>query len=157
MAPQLPHRKTLKTTVGTSRLAQRRIFIFGPPCYFKLGPFRKAEVAVVTFSDSDSASVEKFLNPGPKNFQTFKSDSCSDTDCHRCNCSSARPMFYFKNAIYEYHPDSCCWKWKVTPGPGPVFHKFLTPAFQIRSYLCCKPFWYIKKLGYWFRLINNSS
>jgi len=57
--------------------------------------------------------------------------------------------------------------------PGPVFNKCSTPdkcstekdrillelaqAFQIRSNLWCRRFWYTKKLGYGFRLINNSS
>jgi len=30
-------------------------------------------------------------------------------------------------------------------------------AFQICNHLWCRPFWYTKKLGYWFHLINNSS
>jgi len=43
------------------------------------------EVAVVTFSDSDSVPVPKVLNPapdpGPAIFQISESDSCSDSGC----------------------------------------------------------------------------
>jgi len=41
----------------------------------------KAKVAGVTFSDSDSAPVAKFLNPGPDPaiLQIWESDSCSDS------------------------------------------------------------------------------
>ena len=46
-----------------------------------------AEVAGVTFSDSDSTPISKFLNPdpGPKIFQIWESDSCSDSGYHRSN------------------------------------------------------------------------
>ena len=50
---------------------------------------------------------------------------------------------------------------RVTPDPGPFFHKFLTPRrvrkqnagssrsrLRIRIHLWCRPFWHIKKLGY---------
>jgi len=47
------------------------------------------EVAGVTYSDS--APVPKFLNPGPEIFQISKSDSCSDSSCHRSNRNL--PMF----------------------------------------------------------------
>jgi len=31
--------------------------------------------------------------------------------------------------MYKAHADSCYFrKWHVTPHPGPVFHKFFTPA-----------------------------
>jgi len=54
-----------------------------------------ADVAGVTFSDSDSAPVPKFLNPGPAIFQIWKSDSCSDSGySHRSN--SNLPMFLLK-------------------------------------------------------------
>jgi len=45
-------------------------------------------VAGVTFSDFDSAPVQKFLNPvpGPATFLIRESDSCSDSGYnHRCN------------------------------------------------------------------------
>jgi len=41
------------------------------------------DVAGVTFSDSDSAFVPKFLNPGPAILQIWESDSCSDSGCNR--------------------------------------------------------------------------
>ena len=46
-------------------------------------------MAGVTFSDSDSAPVPKFWNPdlGPKTFQIWESDFCSDSTCHRSNCN----------------------------------------------------------------------
>ena len=61
------------------------------------------------------------------------------------------PCFYLRND----HTDSCyCRNGKVTPGPGPVFHMFLTPdpgpkekrrilpeltpVIRIRSHLWCK-------------------
>jgi len=79
-------------------------------------------VAGVTFSDSDSAPVSKFLNPGLAIFQIWESDSCSDCGCnHRFNRNL--PMFDLKND----HTHSCyCRNWKVTPDPGPFFPKFLT-------------------------------
>jgi len=46
----------------------------------------KAEVAGVTFSDSDSAPVPKFLNPRPAILKVWESDSCSDSGYnHRAN------------------------------------------------------------------------
>jgi len=46
-------------------------------------------VAVVTFSDFDSAPVPKLLNldagPSLQNFQIWESHSCSDSGFHRCN------------------------------------------------------------------------
>jgi len=54
------------------------------------------EVAGVTFSDSDSAPVSKFLNPGPAIFQIWESDSCSDSGYnHQSNLNL--PMFLLKN------------------------------------------------------------
>jgi len=47
-----------------------------------------SEVDGVTFSDSDSAPVLKFLNPdrGPAILQIWESDSCSDSGYnHRSN------------------------------------------------------------------------
>ena len=65
----------------------------GPLAILNWGPFRKAEVGVVTFSDYHSTPVPKFLDPdsasGPKNFQIWEPDSCSDSGYHRCNRNSA--------------------------------------------------------------------
>jgi len=49
------------------------------------------QVARVTFSDSDSASVPKFLNPYPaqKFFWIWESDSFSNSANHQCNRNSA--------------------------------------------------------------------
>jgi len=79
-----------------------------------------AEVAGVTFSDSDSAPFPKFWNPDPAIFQIWQSHSCSDSGYnHQTNLNL--PIFYLRNA----HTDSCyCRNWKVTPDPGPVFPKF---------------------------------
>jgi len=57
------------------------------------------EVAGVTLSDSDSTHVLKFsnLDPGTKVFQTWESDSFSDSVFHRCNRNLA--MFLLK----EWH------------------------------------------------------
>jgi len=88
---------------------------------------RLPEVAGVTFSDSESAPVPKFLNPdpGPAIFQIWQSDSCSDSGYnHRSNHNL--PMFLLRNDPI----DSYCQNWKATPDPGPVFHKFLTPGLD---------------------------
>jgi len=137
---------------------QRRIFIFGALGYFTLGALLEGRMAVVTFSASESARLPKFLNPdpGPKNFQIRL--------MLRLRLPSMQPKFsyglcfYSRNAIYE-----------TTQTPGaenekrlycrsrPVFYKFLTPApgpkekgrilpkstlaFQILSFVWCRPFW----------------
>jgi len=50
------------------------------------------EVAGVTFSDSNSAAVPKFLNPGQEIFQLSEFDSCSNSGYnHRSNRNF--PMF----------------------------------------------------------------
>ena len=55
----------------------------------------QAEVAKVTFSESNSAPVPKFLNPDPEFFQIWESDSCSDFDYnHRSNRNL--PLFSLK-------------------------------------------------------------
>ena len=55
---------------------------------------RGGRLAGVKFSDCDSALVPKFFNPhpSPKFFLIWKSKSCSDSDYHQCNRSSA--MFW---------------------------------------------------------------
>ena len=82
-------------------------------------------MAGVTFTDSDSAPVPKFLipDPSPEIFQIWESDSCSDFGYHRS--SRNLPMFCLRND----YTDSChCPTWKVTPDP--VFHKFLTSGLD---------------------------
>ena len=83
---------------------------------------RPLEVAGVTFSDSDSAPVPKFLNPdpGPAIFQILKSDS-------RCNHRSSRnlPMFFLKKWPFRL---LLLLKLKSDPDPGLAFPKFLTPG-----------------------------
>jgi len=55
----------------------------------------KTEVAGVTFSDSDSVPVPKFLNQGTSKFQIWESDCCSDSGYnHRSNHNL--PMFSHK-------------------------------------------------------------
>jgi len=107
-------------------------------------------VGRVTFSDSDSAPVPKFLNPCPAILQISESDSFSDSGYNNCFNRNLR-TFYLRND----HTNSCyCRNTKVIPDP--VFHTFLTPgpgpvpkekcrillestpAFRIRSHLCCK-------------------
>jgi len=77
-----------------------------------------AEVAGVTFADSDSAAVPKFLNPGPDPdlaiLQIRESDSCSDSGCdHRCNRDL--PMFLPKKLPHRL---LLLPKWKTEFGSG---------------------------------------
>jgi len=59
---------------------------------------------------------------GSEFFQIRESDSCSDSSCnHRSN--SNLPMFSLYKWTHCY-----CRNWKVTPDPGPVFPKLLTPG-----------------------------
>jgi len=83
-----------------------------------------AEVAGVTFLESDSAPVSKFWNPCPAIFQIWESDSCQ-TPVAIINPTLIHPCFSSRN-----NPtDSCyCRNLKVTPDPGPIFPKFLTPG-----------------------------
>jgi len=59
-------------------------------------PYQTPEVAGVSFYGSDSASVPKFLNPGPDSglalLQIWKSDSCSDSVCNHWSNHNL-PMF----------------------------------------------------------------
>jgi len=107
-----------------------------------------AEVAGVSFSDSESAPVPKFWNPGqdprPAIFQIWESDSCSDSGYnHQSNLNL--PMFLLKE-----WPQRLLLLLKMKSGSGPVFPKFLlpnpgpkekrrilpgsTPVMRIRSY-----------------------
>ena len=83
-----------------------------------------ADVTGVYFSGPGSAPVPKFLNPGPAILQIRESDSCSDSGYnHRSNRNLT--MFSPK----KDRTDSCyCRNERVTPDPGPLFHKFLTPG-----------------------------
>jgi len=124
-------------------------------CHISLNPALLAlapEVAEVTFSDSDSTLVPKFLNPGPDPgpaiFQISESDSCLDSG-YNYQSNRNLPMFLLKKC-----PHSCyCRNWKVAPDPGLVFAKFLTPGpkekrrilpestpvLRIESHLCLAP------------------
>ena len=76
----------------------------------------------VTFLDSYSACVSKFLNPGPAPlfFQIWESGSSSDSGFNR-----KLTMLLFKSD----DADSCyCRNWKLTLESGTVFQKFLTPG-----------------------------
>ena len=71
----------------------------GPDPYSSLMHTSASEVARVTFSDSNSASLPKVLNPGPDPapaiFQIWESDTCSDSGYnHRSNRNL--PMFLLK-------------------------------------------------------------
>jgi len=114
-----------------------------------------AEVASITFSDSDSTPVSEFWNPGPDpgppNIKIKKSDSCSDSGY---NNRFSRNLLMFLLKKWS-HWLLYCRNWKVAPDPGPVFHKFLTsgpdpdpkekrrilpestPALRIHDHLCC--------------------
>jgi len=82
-----------------------------------------AKVAGVTFSDYDTAPVQKFWirirnvfkfeNPTPATIDVAEMQQC----------------LYFSNDTYTDRTDSrCSRKYKVTPDTGPVFHEFFTPA-----------------------------
>jgi len=62
------------------------------------------EVAGVTFSDSDSASIPKFLNPTPVQNPATIIDQ-----------TVLYPCFYLRN---DRKDSCCCRNWKVTPGVG---------------------------------------
>jgi len=91
-------------------------------------PTPTPEVAGVTFSDSDSAPVPKFLNldpvPGPAILQIWESDSCSDSGYnHRSNRNL--PMFLPKKWPHRL---LLLPKWKIDSGSASGFHKFSTPG-----------------------------
>ena len=94
-------------------------------------------MAVVVFSDSNPLLSQKFLSPdpGPKNFQIWEYDSCSDLGYHRRNRNSA--FFYLRYATLFLLKKCLYTKTTLTRAdenekwlrfPDPVFHKFLTPA-----------------------------
>jgi len=98
----------------------------GPDPYSSLMHTSASEVARVTFSDSNSASLPKVLNPGPDPapaiFQIWESDTCS-TPAIIIDPTEIYPCFYLRN---DHADSSYCRNWKVTPGP--FFHKILTPC-----------------------------
>jgi len=56
-------------------------------------------------------------------FFKFENPTSVQTPVTIINPTLIFPCFYLRNG----HTDSCyCRNWKVTPDPGPVFHKFLT-------------------------------
>jgi len=82
-------------------------------------PLKVAALAGVTFSDSDSAPVQKCLNPGPdpgpKFLKTWESCSGSDSANHRPRFSSVCAY-----DVYKDHEDFCyCRNLKLTPDAGP--------------------------------------
>ena len=92
----------------------------------------KPEVAGVTFSDSDSAPVPKFLNPnpdpGPASLQIQESDSCLDSGY---NHRSKRhlPMFLPKKLLHRL---LLLLKWKSDSG-----HRYFT-NFWLRVRIRCQ-------------------
>jgi len=82
-----------------------------------------SEVAGVTFSDSDSTPVPKFLNPGPdpgpEIFLILESESCSESDYnHRSNRNL--PRFLLKICPHRL---LLLPRLKSDSGPGPFFSK----------------------------------
>ena len=76
----------------------------------------RPEMAGVTSSDSDSAPVPKFLNPGPDRaiLQSWESDSRSDSGCnHRSNRNL--PMYFLKKWPHRL---LLLPKWKSDSGSG---------------------------------------
>jgi len=65
-------------------------------------------MAVVTVSDSESASVPKFLTPDlrPKFFK-FENLNLIQT-LAAVDATEIQQCVYLRNAIYENHTDSCC-------------------------------------------------
>jgi len=92
----------------------------------KISTTKEAEVAGVTFSDSNSAPVPKFLNPDPVRLLfKFENPTPVQTPAAIINPAVIYSCFYLRN----HRTDSCyCRNGKMTPDPGPVFHKFLTPG-----------------------------
>jgi len=78
------------------------------------------EVAGVTFLDSESAPIPKFLNPGPAIFK-FEDPTPVQIPAAITDLTVIYPCFYLGNN----HTDSCfCRNWKMTPDRGPVIHNF---------------------------------
>jgi len=101
-----------------------------------------AEVAGVTFSDSDYAPVPKFLNPGPEIFK-FENPIPVPTQA-TIDATEIQQCLNLSSDIYK---DSCyCRKWKMTPDPGAFFSQNPGPFFHKRSVFSQKiPIWFRKK------------
>jgi len=73
-------------------------------------------------------SCSKSFNPGPvrvRQYFKFENPTPVQTPATIINQTLIYPCFYLRNN----HTDSCHYRnWKVTPDPGPVFPKFLTPG-----------------------------
>jgi len=86
------------------------------------------EVAGVTYSDSDSASVPKFFYPCPdpvRQFFKFENPTPVQTPATIIDTTVIYTCFHLRNN----HTDACyCRNLKVTPVARPFFHKFLTPG-----------------------------
>jgi len=74
-------------------------------------------VVGVTFSDTDSAPVSKFLNPGPAILQIWESDSCSDSSYNH-HSNRNLPMFLPEKWPHRLLPMP---KLKSDAGSGPGF------------------------------------
>jgi len=65
-------------------------------------------MAVVTFSDSESAPVPKCLNPGPvQKIFKFVNPNLVQT-LAIIDATEIQQCLYLRNAIYESHTDSSC-------------------------------------------------
>jgi len=78
---------------------------------------QRTEVAGVTFSDSDSAPVPNFFNPGPSILQIWESDSCSHSGYNHPSNRNF-PMFLPKKWPHRL---LLLPKWKSDSGTGSVF------------------------------------
>jgi len=88
-------------------------------------------VAGVTFSDS--APVRKCLNPGAdpvRVFFKFENPTPVQTSATIVDPTLIYPCFYLRN---DRTDSGYCRNGKVTPNPGPVFHKFLTPGLGAKK------------------------
>jgi len=84
-------------------------------------------VAGVPFSDPTPLLFQDFLIR-VRTFFKFENPTPVQTPA-AIDPTEIHKRFYLRNNMYKGHADSCyCRKQKVTPDPGPVFYKFLTPA-----------------------------
>jgi len=132
-------------------------------------------VALVIFSDSESAPIPKIFESGSgsKDLQIWEYDYCLDSGYHRCNRNSA--TFLLKKChIWKPH-------WLVLlkmksdsgsrSGVSQIFNsgsgserkrRILpesTPAPRMRSHLWCRPFWHTKNwvIGFVFSITTRSA
>jgi len=100
--------------------------------HFTVGLFKcKSEVAGVTFSDSDSAPIPKFLNPvpdpGPAILQIWESDSYSDSGYNHWS-NRILHMFLLKKWPHRL---LLLLKWKSYFGSGFGFSQIFDSGSQI--------------------------